>query len=84
MLLGLMGKVNVLIVVVLYKVNLYDSLTYISLLKAFDAKPDSLSSVSCIIYDNSPSQMYDGTDNSFVHAYIHNPENGGLLVQAVM
>jgi GT2 family glycosyltransferase len=73
-----MVKVNILIVVVLYKVNLYNSLTYNSLLKAFDIKPDIFSSVSCIIYDNSPSQMYDCKENNFVYEYVHNSENGGL------
>lgn len=69
---------NILIVVVLYKINLDNSLTYNSLLKVFNETPDILSSVKCIMYDNSPSRMYDYTKNKFAYEYVHDCENGGL------
>ncbi len=66
---------DLLIVIVLYKKKLNNSLTYQGLIKNINNKQK----LQLFIYDNSPqSQKINNCNNNFLIEYIHDPQNPGV------
>ncbi|NVN94894.1 MAG: glycosyltransferase [Bacteroidetes bacterium] len=69
---------SVLCVIVIFKVKLIESSSFVSILKILDK--DNLD-LDFLIYDNSPTSKYDVNKEKYQHAsisYIHNKENVGV------
>lgn len=67
---------NITFIIVLYKVNLSDCITFNSL-NRFKIEGNKI--INLIIYDNSPdSQTYFNTDKVNVNAYYHDKDNPGV------
>jgi Glycosyl transferase family 2 len=71
------GDMQVLIVVVCYKMSFGASETISTLSRAFKAFPHLLDSISVLVWDNSPSSGYDSSP-SFPFEYKHSSENVGV------
>lgn len=70
---------DILAVLVLYKMNLEDSPTYQSLLTSVKAGNSQFSSLKLIIYDNSPNPQVSIKDIPVETIYVHDSDNGGLV-----
>ena len=68
---------QILIVVVLYKMPLGDSATIAGLSRSFEMLPQLLDSMSILIWDNSPSRL-DNPELPFPFEYMHIGENLGI------
>ncbi len=76
---GLRGdrRVEVLVVVVLYRLSPYESPAFQSLLRAVDQIPNA--QIACVVYDNSP-QAQELPATPFTCSYRHDSTNPGLAV----
>ena len=72
---------KVVIILVIYNENLYESKTYISLIQSISKYNFYKNLFHLIIYDNSlTKQNYIVNSDLISNQYIHNPSNGGLAV----
>jgi glycosyltransferase involved in cell wall biosynthesis len=74
-------SMNVFVVIVLYKMSLEESSSYLSMERIMSFSNHKIR-CQCMIYDNSPKIKSD-TDGNFsnnplINYYFHDPENGGL------
>jgi GT2 family glycosyltransferase len=53
------AEMEMLIVVVRYRISLEDSVTFVSLSKAFMTHPDLLASIGVLIWDNGPTELQE-------------------------
>jgi GT2 family glycosyltransferase len=71
---------KILIILVIYNENLYDSKTYNSLIQSISKFKKFKSLLHLIIYDNSLTEQNHIENDLITTQYIHNPSNGGLAV----
>jgi glycosyltransferase involved in cell wall biosynthesis len=72
------GKVKILVVLVLYRVDLCESVTYKSLTKLW-AEDRPKCDVELLVYDNSERPIPVSVPKGLPYRYINNSTNGGLV-----